>query len=111
MIIVSVVLSAKAEIRNKVLWILISLLGTGGLIFTHTPNSFHIQFSAVVTLPLSYCTKYPDGSMMLQIMLPVGAVVFMLLRKQLIEKKAAYEARQKQTTVSRELPPGENTPE
>jgi hypothetical protein len=111
LIVASVVLSAKAEIRNKALWILISLLGTGGLILTHTPISFHIQFSAVVTLPLSYCMKYPDGSVMLQIMFPVGAVVFMLLRKHLIEKRAAYDARQKYAAVSRELPPGENIPE
>jgi|GEM_PF-3687785 len=93
LIIVSVILCAKANIRHKALWIAISLLGTVGFTLTRTPNGFHLQFNLILSLPLSYCYRYADGSILLRIMAPLGAFIFLLIRKHLIRKKAIFDTK------------------
>ena len=87
LIIVSIILCAKADIRHKALWIVISLLGTIGFTYTHMPNSVRLQFTVIVSLPISYCYRYADGSVLLRIMVPVGAIIFILIRTHLMSKK------------------------
>lgn len=105
LIILSIVLCAKANIRHKALWILISLLGTVGFTYSHMSSNFHLQFHLIVSLPISYCYKYADGSVLLRIMAPVGAMIFMLIRKHLIRKKAAYDVRLRYNQIPKAQPP------
>ena len=73
---------AKAYIRLKVLWIaLIILLNIG---FSVVKTASGAQMHMLLFIGISSLIKYVNGDYMLSVMLPLGAILFLCLRRKLI---------------------------
>lgn len=85
----AVVDCSKQKIKRKALWIIIIILGllTIGL----SINSTSIQTIANLGWFMNYSAfiKYGDGSFILRVMIPVGAIIYFIFRKRLINKASA----------------------
>lgn len=76
----------RRKIRKKWLWLLLIALGhlIAGLIAT--PEQFRITFNIGAFLISTSLIHYSTGGFMVRIMVPAGAIIYLLLRKKLLAK-------------------------
>ncbi len=77
---------AKNKIKLKALWIIIIILGMLTFGVSITSATLRANFSLGLFMNYSSLIKYGDGSLKFSIMLPVGAIVYLILRNTLIKK-------------------------
>lgn len=73
----------RRPIRRKPLWLLIIGLGAVLLFFTVSGSTINFRFNAGIYLTVSSLLRYGDGSRQLRIVFPLGAVLYLSMRKQL----------------------------
>jgi len=84
-IILAIVLGIKSKIRNKILWILASVIQVGVTI-TKAPNLSRFNYH-FITFNMSRFMMYNSQSYTLVLIFPVVAVLFLILRKTLIKNQ------------------------
>lgn len=89
----AIVLCAKSKVRLKGLWIPIIALIQTGVSITAFPNLSKFNF-LFFTTNISSLRKFLDGGTILTVLVPVGAILFVALRKHLIKKANEYREQQ-----------------
>lgn len=80
------------RISKKWLWILAILLGSITWILTLTPQRIHLNLNYGLFFSYTALIGYSTGGFALRVYLPVGAVVYLCLRKTLLKKPREAEA-------------------
>ena len=83
-VIVVLIDCCRRKIKQKVLWIVLILLGMVTLTFFASSTSMRMNFNIGAILSYSALLRYGDGSTALRIMFPLGAVLYLCLRKKLL---------------------------
>lgn len=85
-VVFAVIDCSRQKINKKALWLVLIVLGL--VTFGLSLSSSNIRLNLNLGLFLNYSAfiKYGDGSMILRSMLPVGAIVYFIMRNHLIKK-------------------------
>ena len=70
------------------LWLLAILLGSVAFRLSYASGSINFRTNFGINLSLSSLTRYGDGSFVLSLIIPIGAIVYLIKRKQLQPKNA-----------------------
>lgn len=97
----------RHKIRRKWLWLLLIALGYVILSVIAAPEQFRINFNVGAFLSYTSLICYSTGGATCQVVIPVGAIVYLSMRKKLF---AGYEAEMQQTAVQ-QMPVEENPDE
>lgn len=78
----------RHKMKQKWLWILLILLGGVTLLLTATPQGTNVRFNFGLFLS-SYTAllKYNTGGFTLRLLVPVGSIVYLCMRKSLLKKQ------------------------
>lgn len=79
------------KIQKKWLWILVVLLGSITWILTLTPQQIYLNLNYGLFFSYTALIGYSTGGFALRVYLPIGAVVYLCLRKTLLKKKQEAE--------------------
>ena len=74
--------------RRMALWLLAILLGSVAFRLSYASGSINFRTNFGINLSLSSLTRYGDGSYVLSLIIPIGAIVYLIKRKQLQPKNA-----------------------
>jgi len=115
-IIFAIVLCAKSKVRLKGLWIPLIILLQSGVSITNFPeqHAFNVHIFATT---MSMLRKFLNGGTILTVMVPLGAILFVALRKKLEARAFEYRQRQeyeRQLKLSEQAeaqPPAEQKPQ
>lgn len=88
----------RHKIRKKALWILLLILGFVSVGATISSTGFRLSFNVGWIMAYSALIHYGSGTLMLRLMLPVGAVSYFISRHSLLNESTP-------TTVSGEMEP------
>ena len=97
----------RHKIRRKWLWLLLIALGYVILSVIAAPEQFRINFNVGAFLSYTSLICYSTGGATCQVVIPVGAIVYLSMRKKLF---AGYEAEMQQKAVQ-QMPVEENPEE
>ena len=106
----------RHKMKKKWLWILIILLGGVTVLLTSTPQSMNVRFNFGLFLN-SYTAllKYNTGGFAFRLLIPVGSIVYLCMRKALLKKEEAVAevvesvpAEEQPVLVEEEQPQEEN---
>lgn len=89
-VIFTIVVCAKSKIRLKALWIIIIILLQTGVSIKSSAYEFRFNFHLFFT-NISSLRKYLDGGTVLTVLVPLGAILFLALRKRLIAGAERYD--------------------
>ncbi|MBQ8057560.1 MAG: hypothetical protein IJ275_04420 [Ruminococcus sp.] len=86
LVIFAVIDCSRQKIKRKALWLVLIILGL--VTFSLTLSTSNIHLNVNLGWLINYCAfiKYGDGSMILRFMLPVGAIMYFIMRNHLIKK-------------------------
>ncbi len=87
-VIFAVIDCSRQKIKKKTLWLIIIILGLLTFGVTLSTSSLYFKLNISWFNNYSAFIKYGDGSMILRFMLPVGAIVYFIMRNHLIKKAA-----------------------
>ena len=76
---------ARKKIKNKVLWILLLVIGFATVGITVTGSGFRTNFNLGWITAYSALIRYGSGAVMLRLMLPVGGIVYFCIRRSLLK--------------------------
>ena len=93
----------RHKVRRKWLWLLLVALGQVQISLLLTPTQMQTGIRAGIYLTYTNLTRYSTGGFLLLVMIPVGAVVYLCIRKKLFARYEAYM----QQKAAQELPPEE----
>lgn len=79
----------RHKIRKKVLWILILIFGFVTISATISSTGFNFIFNFGNITAYSALIRYGSGTLLLRLMLPVGAICYFLSRRSLMTPKAS----------------------
>lgn len=82
----AVVDCSKHKINKKALWIIFIVLGLISFRFSFGPEMIKLNFYLGMITNYSAFIKYGNGSFVLRLMIPLGAIVYLIVRKRLIKK-------------------------
>ena len=77
---------SRQKIKKKALWILLLLIGFVSLSTTISSTSFKLNFNAGWITAYSALIRYGSGTVVLRLMLPVGAIIYFAMRRSLLKK-------------------------
>lgn len=78
----------KQKIKNKALWLLLLSLGFASLGATISSAGFKIHFNLEWITAYSALIRYGSGIVTLRLMLPVGAIIYCIMRRRLLKDNA-----------------------
>lgn len=105
-VIFAIVLCAKSKVRLKGLWIPLIILIQTGITITKLPMRYGFNFHLFAT-KISSLRKFTNGGTILTVMIPLGAILFVILKKKLERRAIEYRARkeyEKQLAAQNMLP-------
>lgn len=104
LIIYAIIACAKSKIRLKGLWIVLIVLINSGISITNSVslNSYKL---ILFNTDISSLRKYLDGSTILTVLLPIGAILFLCLKKRLIASAKKYYEQKSAILVTPETMP------
>lgn len=73
----------RRSVRTKPLWLLLIALGASLFTVSFIGGIISFRFHVGIYLTVTSLVKYGDGSSLLQLRIPVGAIVYLCLRKRL----------------------------
>lgn len=85
----------RHKMKKKWLWLLFVGLGYLVIRVIAMPEQFHVNFKVGAFLNYTNLVRYSTGGFVASVMIPVGAIVYLLVRKSLFAK---YAQLQQQTT-------------
>lgn len=99
----------RRKIRRKWLWLIVIILGGVLLTLSASATSMNFRFNVGLHLRLSSWIFYGDGTSQLQVLVPVGALIYLLRRKKL-KNREAPESHMEESADNQEEPeePEEN---
>lgn len=112
-VIFAIVLCAKSKVRQKGLWIPLIILIQTGITLTRLPMRYGFNFHLFAT-QISSLRKFAGGGTILTVMIPLGAILFVILRKKLERRAIEYRSRkeyEKQAAEQAALPEHEQSTE
>lgn len=78
----------RRKIRKKPLWLLLVALGAVLINVTISGSAINFRYNVGIHLTVSTLLRYGDGSYQLRLLIPLGAILYLSLRRQL-EKPAS----------------------
>lgn len=78
----------RQEIKKKALWILLLILGFVSLGATIYSTGFRFNMNLGWLTAYSALIRYGSGTVMLRLMLPVGAIIYFVMRRSLLKQSA-----------------------
>lgn len=93
----------RHKMRKKWLWLLIVVLGHLICSVLATPEQFHVTTNIGLHLTCTCLIYYSTGGCTVQILVPLGAIIYLCLRKTLFAKYAAFQ-QQKEMTEQTDQP-------
>lgn len=111
LMIVAIVVCARSKVRRKALWIVLIVLLHTGLSLKLSPAGFNFNIW-LVNVSLTSLQKFIDGTRIYNILVPLGAILFLSLKKRL-ERSAAHHTMMQQYRQDYVPPyaPSEDPPE
>lgn len=100
-VIFAIVVCAKSKIRLKALWIILIILLQTGVSIKSFAYQFSFNFHLFLT-NISSLRKYLDGRTVLTVLVPLGAILFLALRKRLIAGAERYNMKKVNQSEFRE---------
>lgn len=94
----------RQKIQKKWIWILIIVLGSVTMALVCTPQQFRTAANIGLVLNGTQLISYASGGFTLRVTLPVGAVMYLCLRKRLLSKPEAAEAPAAEPTQTEQMP-------
>lgn len=88
-VIFAVIDCSRQKIKKKALWLVLIILGLVTFGLSLSTSSIRLNFNLGWLMNYSAFIKYGDGSMILRVMLPAGAIVYFIMRSHLIKKASA----------------------
>lgn len=82
----AVVDCSKHKINKKALWIIFIVLGLISFRFSFGPEMIKLNFYLGMITNYSAFIKYGNGSFVLRLLIPLGAIVYLIVRNRLIKK-------------------------
>ncbi len=82
LMIIAIVACAKSKVRKKALWIVMIVLLHTGVSLAFSPAGFRFNFW-ILNVTLSSLQKYIDGTRVYNVLVPLGAILFLSLRRKL----------------------------
>jgi hypothetical protein len=82
LMIIAIVVCAKSKVRRKALWIVLIVLLHTGVSLTLSPSGFHFNLW-ILNVSLSSLQKFIDGTRVFNVLVPLGAILFLCLKKKL----------------------------
>lgn len=73
----------RRKMKRKALWLVLILLGSVMITTTLSGSSFSIRYNLGLLLNHSALLRYTDGSFVFRLLIPVGAIVYLVQRKKL----------------------------
>lgn len=92
LVIWAVVDCARSKIKNKALWIVLILFGSVIWTLSAVQGKLNFNFNIGMFLTHTALLRYSTGGFMLRLYLPIGMVVYWILRKKLRAEVARREA-------------------
>ena len=77
----------RHKVRKKVLWILILIFGFVTIGATISATGFNFNFNVGNIMAYSALIRYGSGTLMLRLMLPVGAICYFIARRSFLRPK------------------------
>lgn len=74
----------RHKFRNKVVWVLLMLLGNLVLSFLLTSQRFNLNFNVGLLMQHTALFRYSSGGFLLRLQLPIGTMVYVCRRKKLL---------------------------
>lgn len=104
---------ARRKMQNKVIWLLVILLGNLLNSITWTDGSINFNFNVGIILSYTALIRYSTGEFMLRLLLPIGAIVYFAVRKSLKPKPVKNVPQQYdyQNPAQQAAPYGQEIPE
>lgn len=99
----------RHKMKKKWLWLLIVALGYMTFKLTATPEKLHLGVNVGILLQYTSLIRYSTGGFMLRIMMPVGAIIYLICRKTLFAKYARFQ--QQKTMEVQPVLPNEEAPQ
>jgi len=82
----------RQKMKKKWLWLLIVGLGYLVMNLIVTPEQFRLNFNVGAFLSYTRLLRYSTGGFICRLMVPVGAIIYLIMRKSLLAKYAQQEA-------------------
>ena len=79
------------KMRKKWLWLLVIALGYLVVSLIATPEQFRMSANVGAFLSYTCLIRYSSGGFTLRVMIPVGAIIYLVCRKTLFAKHARYQ--------------------
>ena len=76
----------RQRIKKKALWLLLLILGFFSIGATISPTNFRFNFNLGWITAYSALIRYGSGTVMLRLMLPVGTIIYFVMRRSLLTK-------------------------
>ena len=97
---------SRQKIKKKILWILLLLLGFVSLGATISSTSFRLNFNIGWLTAYSALIRYGSGTVMLQLMLPVGTIIYFAMRRFLLKESTPVivTSEKEPETMEEEIP-------
>lgn len=76
----------RNKIKKKILWVLLLIFGVITFSVTMSSSGMRLNFSLLSVTAYSALIRYGSGTVVCRLMLPVGAIVYLAIRRSLLEK-------------------------
>lgn len=90
-VIFSVVDCARQRIAKKALWILLILFASGTFMLTLSSSGLNFRFNLGFLFSHTALIVYNNGTRVLRLFVPIGAIIYWCLRKKLLSKNKTEE--------------------
>lgn len=81
----------RHKMRKKWLWLAVIAVGCTAISLIATPEQFRLNFNAVSLLNYTRLIRYSTGGFMARVVIPLGAIIYLSIRKSLFAKYAQLQ--------------------
>ena len=78
----------RHKFRNKMVWVLVILLGNLVLSFLLTSQQFNLNFNVGLLMQYTALFRYSSGGFLLRLQIPIGTIVYACRRKEILTPPA-----------------------
>lgn len=78
----------RHKFRNKMVWVLVILLGNLVLSFLQTSQQFNLNFNVGLLMQYTALFRYSSGGFLLRLQIPIGTIVYACRRKEILTPPA-----------------------
>lgn len=103
LVIVAFIDCCRHKVKLKALWIILIILGVLAFGLTLSSTGVKFNFNFIWIAAYNAIVRYGNGTVVARIIVPVGAIVYLILRRWLIKKPVADLQEQPETTEDAQI--------